>query len=83
MIRIKSLLDLFGILWFIVGNYLVFSPSNCPTNASAYYYTILTWVLFGYMLLIVPLVACASVIFCLPCVLGNLLYTTATSRFIF
>lgn len=67
--RVKSLLDLFAILWFIVGNYLIFSPSECPTTAGLYYYTILTWVLLGYLILLVPLLACAAVIFCLPCVL--------------
>ncbi|CAO3636506.1 unnamed protein product [Mucor hiemalis] len=67
--RLKSLLDLFAILWFIVGNYLIFSSSICSVNAALYYYTILTWILFGYTILVIPLLACASVIFCLPCVL--------------
>ncbi|KAI8642689.1 hypothetical protein BD408DRAFT_416064 [Parasitella parasitica] len=67
--RIKSLLDLFAILWFIVGNYLIFSPSDCPTIAAPYYYTVLTWILLGYLILVVPLLGCAAVIFCLPCVL--------------
>ncbi|KAF1802041.1 hypothetical protein FB192DRAFT_1325716 [Mucor lusitanicus] len=67
--RVKSLLDLFAILWFIVGNYLIFSPSDCPATAAPYYYTILTWILLGYLILLIPLLACAAVIFCLPCVL--------------
>ncbi|KAI7896267.1 uncharacterized protein EV154DRAFT_492833 [Mucor mucedo] len=67
--RLKSLLDLFAILWFIVGNYLVFSQSTCALNAGLYYYTILTWIIFGYTILVIPLLACASVVFCLPCVL--------------
>ncbi|KAI9478207.1 MAG: hypothetical protein EXX96DRAFT_595632 [Benjaminiella poitrasii] len=66
---LKSLLDLFGILWFIVGNYLIFSNSSCSETASLYYYTILAWIVFGYLILFVPLFACLSVIFCLPCVL--------------
>ncbi|OBZ88888.1 hypothetical protein A0J61_03067 [Choanephora cucurbitarum] len=67
--KCKSLLDLFAILWFIVGNYLLFSPSDCLRYADIYYYTVLTWVLFGYVILLVPLLACASIVFCLPCVL--------------
>ncbi|CAO3701580.1 unnamed protein product [Rhizopus stolonifer] len=67
--RLKSLLDLFAILWFIVGNYLVFSPSDCSSSASLYYYTILVWVILGYALLLVPVVICISIIFCLPVVL--------------
>ncbi|KAI8094715.1 hypothetical protein BDF21DRAFT_409320 [Thamnidium elegans] len=67
--RLKSILDLFAVLWFIVGNYLVFSKSSCSQVAAPYFYTTLTWILFGYTILLIPLLACASVIFCLPCVL--------------
>ncbi|KAI9254236.1 hypothetical protein BY458DRAFT_535708 [Sporodiniella umbellata] len=67
--RLKSLLDLFAILWFIVGNYLVFSPSDCSTYASLYYYTVMAWVVLGYALLLVPIAICISAIFCLPVVL--------------
>ncbi|KAG0740975.1 hypothetical protein G6F57_011090 [Rhizopus arrhizus] len=67
--RLKSLLDLFSILWFIVGNYLIFSPSNCSTDASLFYYTILAFVILGYALLLIPIVICISAIFCLPFVL--------------
>lgn len=72
--RFKSLLDLFAILWFIVGNYLVFSPSNCSSTATLYYFTILAWVILGYALLLIPVVICISVIFCLPVVLGKLFF---------
>ncbi|KAI8988705.1 hypothetical protein BDB01DRAFT_719129 [Pilobolus umbonatus] len=67
--RFKSLLDLFAILWFIIGNYLIFSNSSCSESSPFYYYTILAWILLGYLLLIVPLLLCLSVVFCLPLVL--------------
>jgi hypothetical protein len=70
--RLKSILDLFGILWFIVGNYLLFSTSSCSVQAPTLYYTILAWVLLGYLIILVPVLLCASVIFCLPLVLGKL-----------
>ncbi|KAI8885962.1 hypothetical protein K501DRAFT_283998 [Backusella circina FSU 941] len=67
--RFKSILDLFGILWFIVGNYLLFSASSCSVQAPILYYTILAWVLLGYLIILIPVLLCASVIFCLPLVL--------------
>jgi hypothetical protein len=69
--RIKSLLDLFAILLFIVGNYLAFSSSSCARQAPTLFYTVLAWILLGYMIVLVPVFICASVIFCLPCVLGK------------
>ncbi|CAO3598559.1 unnamed protein product [Absidia cylindrospora] len=67
--RLKSLLDLFGILWFIVGNYLIFTSETCTYEAPGQYYTILVWVLLNYLIILVPIILCASVIFCLPGVL--------------
>ncbi|KAG0183226.1 hypothetical protein DFQ28_000096 [Apophysomyces sp. BC1034] len=73
--RIKSLLastsfdDLFAVLWFIIGNYLLFTSETCARVAPTLFYTTLVWILMGYLLILVPLLLCASVIFCLPCVL--------------
>lgn len=67
--RLKSLIDLFAVLWFIVGNYLLFTSNTCSTDAPRLFYTSLTFILVGYFMLIVPLVLCTSVILCLPCVL--------------
>ncbi|CAO3621915.1 unnamed protein product [Cunninghamella blakesleeana] len=68
--RIKSLLDLISILWFIVGNYLLFTVSDeCHVSGKHLFYTILAWILLGYFLILIPLILCATVIFCLPCLL--------------
>ncbi|ORZ17692.1 hypothetical protein BCR42DRAFT_350017 [Absidia repens] len=67
--RLKSLLELFGILWFIVGNYLIFTSETCTYKAPGQYYTILGWVLLNYLIILVPIILCASVIFCLPGIL--------------
>ncbi|ORZ03108.1 hypothetical protein BCR43DRAFT_36025 [Syncephalastrum racemosum] len=67
--RAKSVLDLVAILWFIVGNYFIFTTQDCAHRATALFYTTLVWVLLGYLIILIPLFLCASLIFCLPCVL--------------
>ncbi|KAI8337723.1 hypothetical protein BC941DRAFT_452545 [Chlamydoabsidia padenii] len=67
--RLKTLLDLFGILWFIVGNYLIFTSDDCANLAGGLYYTIMAWVILSYVVILLPIILCACVIFCLPCVL--------------
>ncbi|EPB81927.1 hypothetical protein HMPREF1544_11348 [Mucor circinelloides 1006PhL] len=67
--RLRSLVDLFAVLWFIVGNYLLFSSKTCSSLAPRLYYTSLAYVLVGYLVVIVPILLCTSAIFCLPCVM--------------
>lgn len=67
--RFRSLIDLFSVLWFIVGNYMLFSSRNCRTLAPRQYYTTLAYILINYLIIIIPLIFCTSVVFCLPCVL--------------
>ncbi|KAI8371686.1 uncharacterized protein BYT42DRAFT_501308 [Radiomyces spectabilis] len=65
----KSFLDLFAILWFIIGNYFLFTSETCPRDAPMLFYTTLVWTSMSYLLIFIPLLLCAAVIFCLPCVL--------------
>ncbi|KAG2191013.1 hypothetical protein INT46_010199 [Mucor plumbeus] len=67
--RAKSALDLFAVLWFIIGNYMIFSSSTCSDTAQPLYYLSLGLIVYGYLILSVPVFLCTSVIFCLPCVL--------------
>ncbi|KAI8378673.1 hypothetical protein EDC96DRAFT_434731 [Choanephora cucurbitarum] len=67
--RAKSALDLFGVLWFIIGNYMLFTSSTCSDTAQPLYYFSLVLIVYGYLILSVPVFLCTSVIFCLPCVL--------------
>ncbi|KAI9251750.1 hypothetical protein BDA99DRAFT_521098 [Phascolomyces articulosus] len=67
--RVKSLLDIFGIVWFIIGNYFLFTSGQCIREAPSLFFTSLIWILLGYLLVLVPLFLCVSVIFCFPCVL--------------
>ncbi|KAI9015313.1 hypothetical protein CLU79DRAFT_766191 [Phycomyces nitens] len=67
--RIKGSLDFFGVLWFVVGNYMIFSSTTCAETATPLYYLSLAIIIYGYTILAVPALLCTSVIFCLPCVL--------------
>ncbi|KAG2219535.1 hypothetical protein INT45_003100 [Circinella minor] len=67
--RIKSLLDIFGIVWFIIGSSFLFTSGQCIREAPSLFYTTLVWILLGYLLVLIPLFLCVSVIFCFPCVL--------------
>ncbi|KAI7903058.1 uncharacterized protein BX663DRAFT_509416 [Cokeromyces recurvatus] len=67
--RAKSALDLFAVLWFIIGNYMLFSSTTCSDTAKPLYYLSLGLIAYGYLILSVPIFLCTSVIFCLPCVL--------------
>ncbi|ORX44420.1 hypothetical protein DM01DRAFT_1312440 [Hesseltinella vesiculosa] len=67
--RAKSALDLFATLWFIIGNYMLFTSTTCSETAKPIYYLSLTIIVYGYIIITVPLLLCTAVIFCLPCVL--------------
>ncbi|CAO3588730.1 unnamed protein product [Absidia cylindrospora] len=67
--RSKSALDLFATLWFIIGNYMLFTSTTCSETAKPIYYLSLAVIIYGYLIITVPLLLCTAVIFCLPCVL--------------
>ncbi|KAI8071238.1 hypothetical protein BC940DRAFT_293941 [Gongronella butleri] len=67
--RAKSALDLFATLWFIIGNYMLFTSTTCSETAKPIYYLSLSVIIYGYIIITVPLLLCTAVIFCLPCVL--------------
>ncbi|ORZ24623.1 hypothetical protein BCR42DRAFT_403321 [Absidia repens] len=68
--RFKSLLDLTSILWFVVGNYMLFTASyQCHRDAKYLFYTTMAWILLGYLLVLIPLLLCVAAVFCLPCLL--------------
>ncbi|KAI7872409.1 hypothetical protein BDF14DRAFT_501749 [Spinellus fusiger] len=67
--RTKACLDVFAVFWFVIGNYLVFTSTTCAETAMPLYYLTLTIIVYGYIILTVPVFLCTAVIFCLPCVL--------------
>ena len=70
--RAKSILDLAGTVWFIIGNWWMFSSDTCASTNAMMYYLSITIIAFGYFVLAIPLLFCGAVIFCLPCVLAVL-----------
>ncbi|CAG8550282.1 11218_t:CDS:2 [Paraglomus brasilianum] len=67
--KLKSFLDLFATLWFIIGNYFLFTTDLCRRTAPAVFWLSLAWVILGYIIITIPILLCLAVIFCLPCVL--------------
>lgn len=51
---------------------MLFSSTTCSDTAIPLYYLSLGIIVYGYLMLSVPIFLCTSVIFCLPCVLGNI-----------
>ncbi|KAI9346482.1 hypothetical protein BDR26DRAFT_855658 [Obelidium mucronatum] len=67
--RVKSCLDAFGIIWFIVGNWMIFTSNGCHRTAPLMYYLTLVFLGMGYVLVSIPILMCGGIVFCLPCVL--------------
>ncbi|KAJ9085962.1 hypothetical protein DSO57_1009012 [Entomophthora muscae] len=67
--RARSIMDVFAMLLFIVGNYLIYSSTNCREQNLALYILSLALVIIGYFIITIPVFFCGAVIFCLPCVL--------------
>ncbi|KAI7868879.1 hypothetical protein BDF14DRAFT_1788795 [Spinellus fusiger] len=60
-------MDQLAILWFIVGNYFVFSSTTCHQTASPVYYLSLALTVYGYFVAACPLLYCIFIMICLPC----------------
>jgi hypothetical protein len=57
--RIKSVLELFGLLWFVLGNYWTFKTDDCV--GTPLFNLSISYVILGYIYLLLPLVrACLS-----------------------
>ncbi|KAJ3287723.1 hypothetical protein HDU79_005493 [Rhizoclosmatium sp. JEL0117] len=67
--RLRLYLDLFHAFWFILGNWWVFSSETCKVTAPYVYKLSLGFIIFGYVVLSLPVLVVAGVMFCLPVVL--------------
>ncbi|TPX31097.1 hypothetical protein SmJEL517_g05487 [Synchytrium microbalum] len=67
--RIKSTADLFGMLWFVIGNWFIFSSVSCYRTSPTQFYLSLAFLVLGYFIITLPLFLCGAVIFCLPLVI--------------
>ena len=67
--RVKSTMDLFGMLWFVIGNWWIFTSNTCHITSPSQFYLSLAFLVLGYFIITLPLFLCGAVIFCLPCVI--------------
>ncbi|TPX45867.1 hypothetical protein SeMB42_g03879 [Synchytrium endobioticum] len=67
--RVKSTMDLFGMLWFVIGNWWLFTSSTCYKTSPSQFYLSLAFIILAYFIITLPLFLCGAVIFCLPCVI--------------
>jgi len=72
--RIKSLLDVISTIWFILGNWWVFSSDTCIDTNPMIFYLAIGILSYSYFILSIPILFCGAVIFCLPCVLAAMRY---------
>ncbi|KAK9729624.1 hypothetical protein K7432_000142 [Basidiobolus ranarum] len=66
--RSRSVLDFFGTMLFLVGNYLIFTTEICSSGSPGLYGLTIALVVLGYLKIIVPIMLCAAIL-CLPCIL--------------
>eukprot|EP01038_Epipyxis_sp_PR26KG_P006104 gene6104-8414_t len=60
LIKVVELLDVFGIIWFSVGNLLVFNNFDCATVSPIVFYTSLFYIIITYVSFIGPtLIRCS------------------------
>ncbi|KAJ3230178.1 hypothetical protein HDU81_004671 [Chytriomyces hyalinus] len=67
--RLKSLLDIFSVLWFLAGNYWLLTSNGCYRTAPLLYYLSLAFLGMGYVVVSIPVFMCLGIVFCLPFVL--------------
>ncbi|CAO3671784.1 unnamed protein product [Rhizopus stolonifer] len=59
-------MELFTLIWFAFGNYLVFSFSACIHDAPRLYFGTLSFILVDYILVLGAFSVCISTVLCLP-----------------
>ncbi|KAJ3138789.1 hypothetical protein HK101_003705 [Irineochytrium annulatum] len=67
--RIKWTLDAFGLFWFFMGNWWVFTTTTCQRTSPLVYSLSVLYLTLGYIILLIPIILCGGIVFCLPCVL--------------
>ena len=65
--QVSETVDFLTILSYIVGNVWLSAAKTCSKTAPWLYYTSLVWVVWGYTILLLPIIALACIIMCLPC----------------
>ncbi|MCO5608817.1 hypothetical protein L7F22_063034 [Adiantum nelumboides] len=72
--RFKMALDCFFAVWFVVGNIWIFGGHSSPDEAPILYRLCIVFLTFSCISYAMPLVICATVCCCLPCIVTLLSY---------
>lgn len=59
--------DIVAIALYVAGNIWLSGCRTCPKTAPLLFYTSLAWVIWGYFLLLLPVIGLLCIIMCLPC----------------
>lgn len=70
--KIRNFLEIFGTLWFAIGNWWLFTGDRCFETAPFQFYTTLAFILLGYIVILFPVCLITSIVFCLPFVVAVL-----------
>jgi hypothetical protein len=62
--KIIEMLDVFGIVWFCIGNLLVFNDSGCKAETPFVFYTSLTYIVLVYFLFLSSMIIRISLAAC-------------------
>jgi len=67
--RLQSVIDFLGVVWFVFGNWWLFSSTQCKDTSPILYYGSWTFIIIGYFFISLPLLLCLAMMCCLPCVI--------------
>lgn len=59
--------DVFTLVVFVLGNVWLTGCKTCAKTAPGLFYASLAWIVWGYLLILLPLIGIACIILCLPC----------------
>lgn len=56
------------VVWFVIGNTVIFNADSCQTTAPLLFRLCLAWIIVGYVKIMIPFFICCVFLFCFPCV---------------
>lgn len=67
--RFMPTIDLFALFWFVVSNHLAFDSNMCIRNTPILYFSIFSFALVDYLLILILLSECLSTVLRFPLLL--------------
>lgn len=64
--RINTILECATFTAYIFGNVWILSATTCSSTSPIVYYTSLVWLLYGYLVISLPMILCVMIVCCLP-----------------